>query len=1211
MKTDNKDPQKLIVPLSLKVLLVGSLPPEGTISNQSYMYECLSLGIKGISDDDIEPDFMAVVKRDGNDKGAYIHFSLPDALTKAVENKKKDAALKNKDLTENPELEYPSVPDRWLVARLWTEDGKNIKQKYFMLESNALQRKTDKILYNLRSASYPYLQDRDMPYRYIGRAYPVDTGADRVPAAEGYLEGLKAVAPGNPCFSAFFNDSCNVFGFFDNLKDDNGNYFKNINITYAVCGWYQNPNEDILSICDDYSLCSDWLQWNIPKAMAFPAAVLCHGLVNNVAWVDENTDYSNGIPLDLDKPEIALGNNSMEALAAIAESKKPSGFLQERMLNFLLSDLKKKLLEANGLMKSRDEVHKARFGNMSKIRKIGIKENINLNQNEYLKNKDLEGNISEECRSEVKQVNEFEMLLFKNKQEIEERQEDLYDLFYKYVDRYNMDDVDDTDKLLALFADNIHKLGGKIENLRAEQAEISAKIKAQEVILKKKAGTNFKIINMNEQRFWQANDPVLMLYGIDRNYSHGEDGRFSEDNKVLCRTKEQVISSFTLEAMDGIFSKSITLGAEDIFDLKKALQIFDLNKIPDECANIISEAVLLSLNFSQAMASFVASSFQITDKEKINTIAENIKKIQTSPINGEIHPELDKQTLSDSAGFKGVFPEIYSVNYWKQPWSPLYLCWQLKYYPDPLVMEETPRFDNWELVNDDFVYKGQDLSDKDYITYKNRTVITPYAAKLAADILKKEIEDENILNEIKNMSVLSQKLNGFNERLLMRYLQMQTPISMRKLENQAFKDKVSGWLEEYNFEKPEYKKFFSPIRAGYLQIDQINIVDTFGQTMNIKPTGAVVAEDFRYGQSIFEKFVMLPPRIVQPSRINFTWVNKNKSPLCGWLLPNHVERSISCFDENGILLGSLQNLRIENNPIVWRLPPEKGGMISELPEDIDETLYAILNNIIKSGSSPAGGPNSNESTQTGVLDDLLLAIDSSLWNINPNSQQIFKGLSLFVGRPLMVVRSTVKLELLGKQKKCKFKEKSMIDAGVFPYPHLEKAKFNIKVGRKENHGDGVVGYFVDSDYSKLYLSATDTESTSKYFENKNEILLTVDENEKPTQITFLMDSAGSIDFVSGFLPIKSMKLPEKFVKESLEKMYLTVFSAPMLTDVFDVSLPLPKIPGKKFSWLYLDENKSPMELNEISDTTEEGFFPEIPFKALEGWLKLKLNDKEN
>ena len=144
--------------------------------------------------------------------------------------------------------------------------------------------------------------------------------------------------------------------------------------------------------------------------------------------------------------------------------------------DILLCNLKQKLLQPNGLVKSIDEIHKARFGNQSKIRKIAIKEKTKLRQEEYLSNKVLCEEINEELMEIVNGINELEMQLFSRNEELEGNQELLYDLFCKYVDRYNLEDIDEDDALLRMYIEKINGLGSSIESVREEKEKLSNQI---------------------------------------------------------------------------------------------------------------------------------------------------------------------------------------------------------------------------------------------------------------------------------------------------------------------------------------------------------------------------------------------------------------------------------------------------------------------------------------------------------------------------------------------------------------------------------------------------------------------------------------------------------------------------------------------------------------------------------------------------------------
>jgi hypothetical protein len=60
------------------------------------------------------------------------------------------------------------------------------------------------------------------------------------------------------------------------------------------------------------------------------------------------------------------------------------------------------------------------------------------------------------------------------------------------------------------------------------------------------------------------------------------------------------------------------------------------------------------------------------------------------------------------------------------------------------------------------------------------------------------------------------------------------------------------------------------------------------------------------------KFVELRPRFVQPMRLRFDWEDasghpeENGGPVCGWVLPNHLEKSLTIYSASGKPLGVLQ-----------------------------------------------------------------------------------------------------------------------------------------------------------------------------------------------------------------------------------------------------------------------------------------------------------------
>src|SRR6266850_7697641 len=72
----------------------------------------------------------------------------------------------------------------------------------------------------------------------------------------------------------------------------------------------------------------------------------------------------------------------------------------------------------------------------------------------------------------------------------------------------------------------------------------------------------------------------------------------------------------------------------------------------------------------------------------------------------------------------------------------------------------------------------------------------------------------------------------------------------------------------------------------------------------------VIAE--QGGKSSTGSAITLRPRFAQPMRLKFGLANAsadpgtNAGPICGWILPNHLEKSLTIYDSHGKPLGALQ-----------------------------------------------------------------------------------------------------------------------------------------------------------------------------------------------------------------------------------------------------------------------------------------------------------------
>ena len=192
--------------------------------------------------------------------------------------------------------------------------------------------------------------------------------------------------------------------------------------------------------------------------------------------------------------------------------------------------------------------------------------------------------------------------------------------------------------------------------------------------------------------------------------------------------------------------------------------------------------------------------------------------------------------------------------------------------------------------------------------------------------------------------VLAQSLGGLNDALLMRQQIPQLPVfdlmAMivaigSEMSARRYKDltrDVAAAVAGGNDSSPVTITDFLPIRSGLMQVNKLYLVDTFGQVLDVSPTTILPSDTLTVSRNVTSavkitseqdaSFVYLAPRVTQPARLNFRWLAANPrtlnspdepemndhpatSPVCGWLIPNHLDGGLMFYDAQGVSLGSI------------------------------------------------------------------------------------------------------------------------------------------------------------------------------------------------------------------------------------------------------------------------------------------------------------------
>ena len=449
----------------------------------------------------------------------------------------------------------------------------------------------------------------------------------------------------------------------------------------------------------------------------------------------------------------------------------------------------------------------------------------------------------------------------------------------------------------------------------------------------------------------------------------------------------------------------------------------------------------------------------------------------------------------------------------------------------------------------------------------------------------------------KPLTFMSQSLGGFNDELLMHKRMMQLPVAdpLGFEDCQQFTDRVASLLRGRTHSAPVPTNQFSPIRTGALEITRLRLIDSFGQIKDfnreaILAAGHEIITPQRLSVPDSPHLAWLPPRLVQPARIDFRWLRSDEddhdsTPVCGWVLPNNLQKTLAVYDHRGLGLGSI--LR-RGTSIQWEPAP---GRNTEAGEIENPHLKRVVAHIL-------GKNDSNDAVN--FLDDFLTAVESALETIDPEGHAQHQSLALLIGRPIAVVRAALNLELQGlpavNQSWHAFQADLRRDRRETD--DFTAVDFPVRIGEYHQLNDGVVGYWIEEktdgcgdayryrkdQHSKgkdatFYAPQTPNSSINKRIDHPD---IHIHRPGRPVQIlhridspslhaTLLFDPRGKVHLTSGVLPTKVIDIPAEEYAEALEAIQVNFLTAPILTAHGTRSVPVPHESG--FSWAWMEHER--------------------------------------
>ncbi len=1168
--------------------------------------------------------------------GVHLHWAMPDALTRGDEN-----------------LRFPELPDRWLVTRrkregtIWNLDRQWVVESNYLFPPHINKQGTAVSIpytselwrYNEKSGRYEYgpsgfqyrladlppsivenitlveaiftrqgdtltlkettnmeetlmallqqysiptedqtslfellqrpLQRSGQPYRYMGRSMPLSAWEAQFTDAE-YHPSLTAVGYGEPTFAAFYPNCFSVFGFHDPTPGSDL-----ADLRYEVAGWYSDPTRDELArlvdeaSSDIHQAIKEKFNWevlgNIP-----PDRLLCYAGLGFAE--DFSPDHG---PEREEDVTITVADTPTEALSArladrLAENKDQLRTIEDQLealqLSFRLQD--KKL---DTLARFRELRHENGFTPLNS----GPIWTLRKETGEDTPSQDPSNELSSAITHALDEVNALQKAYNKAQHRIASLRRQLFADWYKYmlcvyppdasINSYPSPDLVRhfiETKMIEPLNERVTETGmlgpikkdgeGHITKIQASEEssvrslayriaekvnQLIVTIEVEQDQMNNELGTttNYYLEQVPGPRYWRPNDPVLLVEGdaVTPTPRHGQDGTLQG---ALFETEGD--QPFT--------------GTNDFGTLTAAV------------AAQLQEGPSYSLQGSQ-------------------------------------------------------------------PWNPFLLEWQLQLYPmegrGNLHLGDgtySPEFitDNYQapVLDPDLQLKaGKGKLARTGNIYSGRSLLTPQANRLlqeaieeqlvrkrqlfekAKDIKAERYEGERTLDnpvytmtrayeELQGMRSLSQALNGFNQALLMSQQTLEQPID-DPLGFEGYRtftrEEVARTLEGHLKNAPIPLSAFQPIRSGCMRLSRLRLVDTFGQVRELSTDR--IGTTYKMNTPDNERLVTLSPRLVQPARLHFRWLNaadsimemnsqRDTTPICGWLLTNRLDNSLFFYDAQGRALGYFK----------------AGAWREAIDSDRPTALADISNPHLRRVAQFVGNALDQD---PDFLLHFMGTVDDALRTIQPEKDMGIQGAALLLGRPVAVVRASLCLELQGLPAINQDWNAFRMDMakGSRTTDGFPQVSFPVRLGEYGQLNDGLVGYWLEQQDAAGAISFTSeqrqqdgsisTSGTPVFYAPQSDYIDTTaiesrfeymqdgpinfyqSVGDRPQQLTLLMDVQGNVHATAGILPNKVIDIPREQYAKALQEIEVSFLHAPLITPRGRTQLPLRELEDHAWSWV--------------------------------------------
>ena len=715
-------------------------------------------------------------------------------------------------------------------------------------------------------------------------------------------------------------------------------------------------------------------------------------------------------------------------------------------------------------------------------------------------------------------------------------------------------------------------------------------------------------------RFFAPQDPVVVLGNMRRSLRHGYDGRFEPDDRLRCRLSGDTVA--TLAGVDGrvLIASVPAHGA-----------------IPPDAGALVVEAAIEDpfVEYDEQAAGILGLPMSVVQRA---FQAERRLFVHWLSRPGAVTP-LMRFSLKD-----GTSSSPAGITIWRQPWVPLLMEWEV----DAGLAEMPPDARLREL---DLEAPPGPLTSR---RMAGRCLLTPSTTKALDDAIAAFADAEDVLDR-EGKGVLDEA----------------TEAALRRLtDSSGYTDFLVGSLADLRYrllgfadqvtrdgEPPVPQEEPLLTRIGRLTIRRLRVVDTFGRYLTLigdpaPPSGnrdVLVGRGLRAEATPWQAAgkITLPPRVNQPSRLLLRLmsaaddtveaaVDQSRpdppSPIGGWLLADHADDAVEFFDPGGDSLGQLRHDPLTGS-VVWEGPPGDRGPLGARPawdEPALRHLRALATGLLDCDAAEreAGVPRSDTPLQA-----LMRVLDTTAQSIGGGTRN--EHLAQLVGRPVAVVRATLRLEIAAETPYPALTAEQQ-EARATAWRRLAATAFPIRLGALTRVDDGLYGYIVDDDYTRLWTVAPSVASEAADSGRQRGDLgplpgpgtapaAAVRPIDAPViaagystiwlrpgrtlRLTLFLDPAAKVHVTSGIVPRKSIELVRDWTAPALARLLPSFRVGPVLIDPEEVRMPVSNLLAGGQDWTRRGTETTWRD-DPIVAATTQALLPEDAAVLEEGYIRL-------